>query len=139
MPRAYYLDDLEKFMRPLIEIRQFGSQSNGALRHGPYLDSVDFKETEATPDFGFVEGSHHDADVHNRHGITDIDGAIVKPLACRASGGGARQQPVQILAEAERLLGLPLEREPVFRVPISNDGVKACKRLVDKGHRVNVH
>jgi transaldolase len=27
----------------------------------------------------------------------------------------------------------------VFKVPISNDGVKACKRLVDKGHRVNVH
>ncbi len=27
----------------------------------------------------------------------------------------------------------------MFKVPISNDGVKACKRLVDKGHRVNVH
>jgi TalC/MipB family fructose-6-phosphate aldolase len=47
--------------------------------------------------------------------------------------------PDEILAEAERLLGLPLEREPVFKVPISNEGVKACKRLTDKGHRVNVH
>jgi signal-transduction protein with cAMP-binding, CBS, and nucleotidyltransferase domain len=27
----------------------------------------------------------------------------------------------------------------VFKVPISNEGVKACKRLRDKGHRVNVH
>jgi signal-transduction protein with cAMP-binding, CBS, and nucleotidyltransferase domain len=37
------------------------------------------------------------------------------------------------------LLGLGLARPPVFKVPISNEGVKACKRLTDKGHRVNVH
>jgi TalC/MipB family fructose-6-phosphate aldolase len=77
----------------------------------------------------------------HRHGITDIDAAIVKlsgmvpELQVEALG----DTPDAIVAEAERLLSLPLEREPVFKVPISNDGVKACNRLVAKGHRVNVH
>jgi transaldolase len=106
-----------------------------------YLDSVDFKEIEAALDFGFIKGLTTTPTFMHRHGITDIDGAIVKlsgmvpELQVEALG----DTPDAILAEAERLLGLPLEREPVFKVPISNDGVKACKRLVDKGHRVNVH
>jgi CBS domain-containing protein len=44
-----------------------------------------------------------------------------------------------ILAEADRILALPLVKEPVFKVPISNAGVMACQRLTAKGHRVNVH
>jgi TalC/MipB family fructose-6-phosphate aldolase len=106
-----------------------------------YLDSVDFKEIEAALDFGFVKGLTTTPTFMHRHGITDIDGAIVKlsgmvrELQVEALGN----TPDAILAEAERLLGLPLEREPVFKVPISNEGVKACKRLTDKGHRVNVH
>ena len=77
----------------------------------------------------------------HRHGITDIDAAIVKlsamvpELQVEALG----DTPDDILAEADRILGLGLQRDPVFKVPISNDGVKACKRLTDKGHRVNVH
>ena len=106
-----------------------------------YLDSVDFKEIEAALDFGFIKGLTTTPTFMHRHGITDIDGAIVKlsgmvpELQVEALGN----TPDAILAEAERLLGLPLEREPVFKVPISNEGVKACKRLTDKGHRVNVH
>jgi TalC/MipB family fructose-6-phosphate aldolase len=106
-----------------------------------YLDSVDFKEIEAALDFGFVKGLTTTPTFMHRHGITDIDGAIVKlsgmvpELQVEALG----DTPDAILAEADRLLGLPLEREPVFKVPISNEGVKACKRLTDKGHRVNVH
>jgi transaldolase len=106
-----------------------------------YLDSVDFKEIEAALAYGFVKGLTTTPTFMHRHGITDIDGAIVKlsglvpELQVEALG----DTPDAILAEADRLLGLPLEREPVFKVPISNDGVKACKRLVDKGHRVNVH
>jgi TalC/MipB family fructose-6-phosphate aldolase len=106
-----------------------------------YLDSVDFKEIEAAIDFGFIKGLTTTPTFMHRHGITDIDGAIVKlsgmvpELQVEALG----DTPDAIVAEADRLLGLPLEREPVFKVPISNDGVKACKRLVDKGHRVNVH
>jgi transaldolase len=106
-----------------------------------YLDSVDFKEIEAALDFGFVKGLTTTPTFMHRHGITDIDGAIVKlsgmvpELQVEALGN----TPDQILAEAERLLGLGLARPPVFKVPISNEGVKACKRLTDKGYRVNVH
>src|SRR5690606_35984381 len=77
----------------------------------------------------------------HRHGITDIDGAIVKlsgmvpELQVEALGDNCDD----IVREADRLLGLDLKREPVFKVPISNEGVKACKRLTDRGHRVNVH
>jgi len=106
-----------------------------------YLDSVDFKEIEAAIDFGFIKGLTTTPTFMHRHGITDIDGAIVKlsgmvpELQVEALG----DTPEAILAEAERILSLPLERAPVFKVPISNAGVKACKRLTDKGHRVNVH
>lgn len=106
-----------------------------------YLDSVDFKEIEAALDFGFVKGLTTTPTFMHRHGITDIDGAIVKlskmvpELQVEALG----ETPDKIVAEAERILSLGLERPPVFKVPISNDGVKACQRLRARGYRVNVH
>jgi transaldolase len=106
-----------------------------------YLDSVDFKEIEAAFEFGFVKGLTTTPTFMHRHGITDIDGAIVRlsgmvpELQVEALGDSVET----ILAEAERILSLPLKSEPVFKVPISNAGVKACKRLTDRGHRVNVH
>lgn len=106
-----------------------------------YLDSVDFKEIEAAFDFGFVKGLTTTPTFMHRHGITDIDGAIVKlsgmvpELQVEALGDTAET----ILAEADRILALPLKSEPVFKVPISNAGVKACKKLTDRGLRVNVH
>src|SRR5690606_23947274 len=98
-----------------------------------YLDSVDFKEIEAAFDFGFVKGLTTTPTFMHRHGITDIDGAIVKlsgmvpELQVEALGDTCDA----IVKEADRLLGLDLKREPVFKVPISNAGVKACKRLTD--------
>jgi transaldolase len=106
-----------------------------------YLDSVDFKEIEEAFDYGFVKGLTTTPTFMHRHGISDIDQAIVKlsglvpEMQVEALGDTAEE----IVAEAERILALPLEREPVFKVPICNAGVKACKRLTDKGHRVNVH
>jgi TalC/MipB family fructose-6-phosphate aldolase len=106
-----------------------------------YLDSVDFKEIEAALDFGFVKGLTTTPTFMHRHGITDIDGAIVKlskmvpELQVEALGNG----PDEIVAEAKRILDLKLERPPVFKVPISNDGVKACYKLRALGYRVNVH
>jgi TalC/MipB family fructose-6-phosphate aldolase len=106
-----------------------------------YLDSVDFSEIEAAFDFGFVKGLTTTPTFMHRHGITDIDAAIVKlsgmvpELQVEALG----DTPDQIVAEAERILGLGLEKPPVFKVPISNDGVKACQRLRARGYKVNVH
>ncbi len=106
-----------------------------------YLDSVDFKEIERAVELGFIKGLTTTPTFMQRHGITDIDGAIVKlsgmvpELQVEALG----ETVDSILAEADRILKLPLKREPVFKVPISNAGVTACQRLTEKGHRVNVH
>ena len=106
-----------------------------------YLDSVDFKEIEAALDYGFIKGLTTTPTFMHRHGITDIDGAIVKlskmvpELQVEALG----DTPDQIVAEAERIMGLGLERPPVFKVPISNEGVKGCQRLRARGYKVNVH
>lgn len=106
-----------------------------------YLDSVDFKEIEEALDYGFIKGLTTTPTFMHRHGITDIDGAIVRlsgmvpELQVEALGNSVDS----IVAEAQRILSLPLEQEPVFKVPISNHGVKACERLTSKGHRVNVH
>jgi transaldolase len=107
-----------------------------------YLDSVDFKEIETALGFGFVKGLTTTPTFMHRHGITDIDGAIVKlskmvpELQVEALG----DTPDEIVAEAERLVGLGLDtQKTVFKVPISNDGVKACHRLRQRGYKVNVH
>lgn len=106
-----------------------------------YLDSVDFAEIEAAFEYGFLKGLTTTPTFMHRHGISDIDGAIVKlsgmvpELQVEALGDTADD----VLAEANRILALPLEREPVFKVPISNAGVMACNRLAANGHRVNVH
>ena len=106
-----------------------------------YLDSVDFDEIEQALEFGFIKGLTTTPTFMHRHGIKDIDSAIVKlsgmvpELQVEALG----ETPDSIINEAKRILALPLKQEPVFKVPISNEGLIACQRLTAKGHRVNVH
>lgn len=107
-----------------------------------YLDSVDFKEIEEAFKLGFLTGLTTTPTFMHRHGITDVDGAIVKLskmvpiLQIEALGNTAEE----ILAEAERQLALGLDKtKTVFKIPVSNVGVQACKLLRDKGLMVNVH
>src|SRR5688572_8117328 len=107
-----------------------------------YLDSVDFKEIEQAFKLGFLTGLTTTPTFMHRHGITDIDGAIVKlsgmvpVLQVEALG----DTPEDILKEAERLLALGLDKnKTVFKIPVSNVGVTACKLLRDKGLLVNIH
>jgi transaldolase len=106
-----------------------------------YLDSVDFREIDEAFTLGVVSGLTTTPTFMHRHGITDIDGAIVKlsglvpELHVEALG----ETHDEIVTAARQLLRLPLETEPVFKVPVSNDGVRACRTLVSEGHRVNVH
>ena len=106
-----------------------------------YLDSVNFQEIEEAFNLGFLTGLTTTPTFMHRDGITDIDGAIVKlskmvpELQVEALGNTHDE----IIAEAHRLLELPLAKEPVFKVPISEVGVRACNTLTKEGHRVNVH
>lgn len=106
-----------------------------------YLDSADFKEINEAFKLGFLKGLTTTPTFMHRHGVTDIDGAIVKlsgmvpELQVEALG----ETHDQIVGEAHRLLTLPLAHKPVFKVPVSNEGVRACNTLTAEGHRVNVH
>jgi TalC/MipB family fructose-6-phosphate aldolase len=106
-----------------------------------YLDSVDFKEIEAAFKLGFVKALTTTPTFMHKHGITDISGAIVKlssmvpDLQVEALG----RTHDEIVAAAEQILALPLQRKPVFKVPVGLEALRACNTLTKAGNRVNVH
>lgn len=107
-----------------------------------YLDSADIKEIKEAFQLGFLSGLTTTPTFMHRHGITDIDGTvlelsrIVPILQIEALGNKAEE----IIAEAKRQHALGLEKgKTVFKIPISMEGVKACKMLKDEGFLVNIH
>jgi transaldolase len=107
-----------------------------------YLDSVDFKEIEEATQLGILAGVTTTPTFMHRHGIKDIDGAIVRLskmvdiLQIEALGDTADE----MLAEAHRQLALGLDKEKtVFKMPVSNEAIKACKKMRDDGLLVNIH
>src|SRR6478752_818420 len=107
-----------------------------------YLDSANLREIEEGFKLGFLDGLTTTPTFMQREGITDIDGTIVKlskivpVLQIEALGDTAED----ILKEAQRQLALGLDKnKTVFKIPVSLEGVRACKMLRDKGYLVNVH
>ncbi|MBN2057334.1 MAG: CBS domain-containing protein [Candidatus Saganbacteria bacterium] len=106
-----------------------------------FLDSVNFEEIEAAAKLGILTGLTTTPTFMYRHGITDIDAAIVKlsgmvpSLHVEALG----ESYDEIIAEAHRIKKLPLKKQPVFKIPVSTYGVRACRTLVDEGCQVNIH
>ena len=107
-----------------------------------YLDSANLPEIEEAFQLGFLTGLTTTPTFMRRDGITDIDGAIlnlakiVPVLQVEALG----QKSDEILKEVDRLLALGLDtKKTVFKIPISLEGAKACKKLVDRGILVNLH
>jgi transaldolase len=106
-----------------------------------FLDSVDFEEIEEGTRLGVLTGLTTTPTFMHRHGITDIDGAIVKlsgtvPMLHVEALGGNYDDTI---ADARRILELPLKKRPVFKIPVSNYGIRACRTLIDEGHQVNIH
>jgi TalC/MipB family fructose-6-phosphate aldolase len=100
------------------------------------------KEIEEGFKLGFLNGLTTTPTFMQKEGITDIDGTIVKlskmvpVLQIEALGNSAEE----ILAEAERQLALGLDpKKTVFKIPVSLEGVRACKMLRNKNYLVNVH
>lgn len=107
-----------------------------------YLDSADLDEIKEAFNLGFIKGLTTTPTFMHRHGVTDIDGLILElskiapVLQIEALGDSAEE----VVAEAERQLALGLDKEhTVFKIPVSLEGVKACKMLKDRGFMVNVH
>jgi transaldolase len=107
-----------------------------------YLDSANLKEIEEGFKLGFLDGLTTTPTFMQREGVSDIDGMIVKlskivpVLQIEALGDSAEE----ILAEARRQLKLGLDpAKTVFKIPVSLEGVRACKMLRNEGLLVNVH
>jgi TalC/MipB family fructose-6-phosphate aldolase len=107
-----------------------------------YLDSADIKEIENAFQLGFLTGLTTTPTFMHREGVKDIDGLILKLadmvpiLQVEALGETADE----IVKEAFRQLEMGLKKEKsVFKIPVSLEGVKACKRLANEGIMVNVH
>jgi len=107
-----------------------------------YLDSANIKEIEEASKLGFVHGLTTTPTFMQREGIQDVDAMIVKLsklmpiLQIEALGDTAEE----VLKEAQRLLKLGLNpKKTVFKIPVSLEGVRACKLLRNKGLLVNVH
>lgn len=107
-----------------------------------YLDSANLKEIEEGFQLGFLNGLTTTPTFMQREGITDVDGTILKlskivpVLQIEALGDTAEE----ILKEAKRQLALGLDaKKTVFKIPVSLEGVRACKMLRNEGLLVNVH
>ena len=107
-----------------------------------YLDSANLTEIKTAFDLGFLHGLTTTPTFMHRDGIDNIDDTIlqlaglVPVLQVEALGKTA----TEIEIEAHRLLKLGLDpTTTVFKIPISMEGAKACKRLTDQGLLVNLH
>ena len=107
-----------------------------------YLDSAEINEIKEAFQLGFLSGLTTTPTFMHRHGITDIDATIVElskivpVLQIEALGKTAEE----IVSEAKRQDALGLDRNnTVYKIPVSLEGVKACKLLVNEGFKVNIH
>lgn len=107
-----------------------------------YLDSANLKEIEEGFKLGFLNGLTTTPTFMQREGIADIDAMIVKlskmvpVLQIEALGNTAED----VVKEAHRQLDLGLDpKTTVFKIPVSLEGVRACKLLRNDGLLVNVH
>ncbi len=107
-----------------------------------YLDSADLNEIQEAFKIGFITGLTTTPTFMHRHGVTDIDSlilqlaAIVPVLQVEALGKTAEE----IVAEAHRQVKMGLDpKKTVFKIPVSLEGLKACRQLVNEGMMVNVH
>ena len=107
-----------------------------------YLDSVKINEIKEANDLGYLTGLTTTPTFMFRDGIKDIDATIfelskiVNMLQVEAMGNNADE----IISEAQRIIDLGLNpAKTVFKIPISLEGTKACKKLVEKGLMVNLH
>jgi transaldolase len=107
-----------------------------------FLDSIKFNEVQEANELGFVTGLTTTPTFMQREGVTDVDSVILKLskmtniLMVESLGNTAEE----IIKEAERLLSVGLDKnKTVFKIPITMEGAKACKKLTDKGLMVNLH
>tara|TARA_R110001632_G_scaffold77840_1_gene175146 strand:+ start:446 stop:1084 length:639 start_codon:yes stop_codon:yes gene_type:complete len=107
-----------------------------------YLDSVNLKEIASAIDIGIIAGLTTTPTFMHREGIEDVDSTIVElskqvPILQIEALGRTSDE---IIDEAYRQEALGLDRETtVYKIPMSMEGVKACKHLTNVGFKINLH
>lgn len=107
-----------------------------------YLDSADIKEIETAFKVGFLAGLTTTPTFMHREGVQDVDQMIIQlskmvpVLQIEALGSHADE----IVMDAHRQLKLGLDpKKTVFKIPMSLEGIVACKKLRSEGLMVNMH
>lgn len=107
-----------------------------------FLDSGNKKEIEYFSDLGLIEGVTTTPTILAREGSIDVNktllqvSKVVRTLHVEALGNTSDE----ILTEVQRLEALGLSKQnTVFKIPISNHGLKSCKQLTNSGYLVNIH
>lgn len=107
-----------------------------------YLDSADINEIDAAFKLGFLDGLTTTPTFMHRGGVTDLDKMIlqlakkVPILQVEALGETAEE----IVKEAKRQLKMGLKKETtVFKIPVSMEGLRACRMLRNDDIMVNIH
>lgn len=107
-----------------------------------YLDSGNVEEIDFFLDLGLIKGVTTTPTILAKEKNININSTLlglsdkVELLHVEALGDTSED----ILSEVSRLLELGLPKEStVFKIPITNQGLKACSRLSAGGYLVNVH
>lgn len=107
-----------------------------------YLDSAKIDEVKDAATLGLIDGLTTTPTFMNREGVKDIDetvlllASLVPVLQIEALG----RTSDEIVADAARQHALGLQKsKTVFKIPVSLEGARACKRLTDDGFLVNIH
>ena len=107
-----------------------------------YLDSVNLEEIKAAHKLGYLTGLTTTPTFMVREGVKDVDQQILEIakytdiLQVEALGDSAEE----IITEAKRMVKMGLDKDKtVFKIPISLEGTRACKLLVNEGFQVNLH
>jgi transaldolase len=103
-----------------------------------FIDSADTKELKALAETGLIDGVTTNPSLVAKAGrnffetLKDICAAVPGPVSAEV----VAQDFETMLAEGRKLRGVA--SNIVVKVPLTPDGLKACKALEEEGHPVNV-
>lgn len=107
-----------------------------------FLDSGNIQEINSYVELGFIKGVTTTPTILAKEENINVSKTLIElsekvdVLQVEALGDTSEE----ILTEVSRLLELGLPKEStVFKIPVSFQGLKACKKLSTAGYLVNVH
>ena len=107
-----------------------------------YLDSVNFEEIDQAVSLGFLKGITTTPTLMHKYGVKDTSQAIVKlsHMTDNVHVEALGETCDQILEEARMIEELEgVNNSLIFKIPITNEGLKATSKLSSHGKRTNIH